>query len=100
MNTEELTLENFDNVISNGKVLVDFWAGWCTPCKMVAPIIDELAAEYEGKVTVAKVDIDNESDLASRFDILSIPTVILFSDGAEVRRFVGVQKKAAYRAEL
>ena len=100
MNIKHLTTENFDEVIGSGHALVDFWAGWCMPCKMVAPIIDELAAENEGKVVVAKVDVDNESSLAVRYGVDSIPTVILFKDGAEIRRFIGVQPKEIYQAAL
>ena len=91
---------NFDATIKSGLVLVDFWAGWCMPCRMVAPIIEELAREYQGSVTVAKVDIDEESALAARFGVMSIPTVILFSDGTEIKRFVGVQTKEKYEKEL
>ena len=96
MSTLNLTSGNFDEVISSGRVLVDFWAGWCMPCKMVAPVIDELAQEYSGSVTVAKVDIDNESELAARYNVMSIPTVVLFKDGVEIKRFVGVQTKDKY----
>jgi len=100
MSLLNLNAKNFDETIASGKFLIDFWAGWCMPCRMVAPIIDELAAEYEGKITVAKVDIDTESSLAARFDIMSIPTVILFKDGLEVKRFIGVQPKNTYEKEL
>jgi len=100
MGALHLTKDNFDEVIGTGKVLVDFWAGWCMPCKMVAPVIEELAADFEGRVTVAKVDIDNEGGLASRFAIMNIPTVILFADGIEVKRFIGVKPKETYAAEL
>ena len=100
MSILHLTSANYDSVVGSGRVLVDFWAGWCGPCKMVAPIIDELAAEYDGRVTVAKVDIDNEAGLANRNNIHSIPTVVLFRNGAEVNRFIGVQPKAIYKAEL
>jgi len=100
MSLLNLTAGNFDAAIASGRFLVDFWAGWCMPCRMVAPVIEALAAEYQGKVTVAKVDIDNESALAARYDIMSIPTVILFNDGVEVKRFVGVQPKETYEKEL
>jgi len=100
MSALHLTEKNFDATIGAGRTLVDFWAGWCMPCKMVAPVIEELAAEYEGSVTIAKVDVDNEGGLAARYGVRSIPTVILFKDGAEVKRFVGVQPKATYAAEL
>ena len=100
MSTQHLTTENFDKAISTGKSLVDFWASWCGPCKMVSPIIEELSVEYEGKVTVAKVNTDEETDLVARFGIQGIPTVILFEDGVEINRFVGVRPKEIYQAEL
>ena len=100
MSILHLTAGDFDEVIGSGSTLVDFWAGWCMPCKMVSPVIEELAEEYEGKVTVAKVDVDSEGPIAMRYDIMSIPTVILFKDGAEKTRFVGVQPKETYAAAL
>ena len=100
MNIINLTADNFDDTIGNGQILVDFWADWCMPCRMVSPIIENLASEYEGKMSVAKVDIDRESALASRYSIMSIPTVILFKDGLEAHRFIGAQPKEAYTAIL
>ena len=100
MSVLHLTAEDFDKTIGSGKVLVDFWAGWCMPCKMLAPVIDELAADKEGSLTVAKVDIDSNSELAARYGVMSIPTVILFNDGAEAKRFVGVQPKEAYLSAI
>jgi thioredoxin 1 len=100
MSVLNLTSENFDEAIADGRVLVDFWAAWCRPCHMLKPIIEELAQEYEGRVKVAKVDIDNEKELAKRFKILSIPTVVLFKDGVEVNRMHGVKDKGEYVAEL
>ena len=100
MKTLTLTSENFDSTIAGGRVLVDFWADWCMPCKMLTPTIDELAAECGGNVTVAKVNIDDESALAARYDVMSIPTVIIFNDGAEVKRYVGVQPKQTYMSAL
>lgn len=95
-----LTSENFDKEISTGRIIVDFWAEWCMPCRMVAPILDELAEDYKGRVTVAKVNIDNENALAVRYEIMGIPTVILFNEGVEVKRFIGVQTKEIYEKEL
>ena len=100
MSVLHLTADNFDEVIGSGPVLVDFWADWCMPCKMVAPIIDELAAEYAGRATVAKVDCDTQQELAQRYSVMSIPTVIVFKDGLEAQRIVGAQPKAAYQAAL
>ena len=100
MSILHLTAGSFDEAVASGTVMVDFWAGWCMPCTMLAPVIEELAAEYDGKVTVAKVDIDAEQALASRFGVMSIPTVIVFKDGAEAKRLIGVQPKGAYQAEL
>ena len=100
MSVLNLTADNFNEVIGEGKVLVDFWAGWCMPCKMVAPIIDELADEFKDSITVAKVDVENEKALAVRFKVMSIPTVVLFEDGNETKRFVGVKTKEEYIKEL
>ena len=100
MSVSHLSNADFDQFINKGRTLVDFWAGWCMPCKMVAPVIEGLAAEHEGKVRIGKVDIDKENALAARFDIMSIPTVIVFQDGAEVKRLIGVQPKATYEAAI
>jgi thioredoxin 2 len=81
-------------------VLVDAWAAWCGPCRMLAPTVDELAAELEGQVRVAKLDVDANPATASRFDIRSIPTLLVFAGGREVDRIVGVQPKQAIRARL
>ena len=96
MSVLHLTSGSFDEVISSGRTLVDFWAGWCTPCRMIAPVIDELAREHEGKVKVAKVDIDSEAALAARFGVTSIPTVVLFGEGREIKRLVGAYDKDEY----
>ena len=76
--------------------MVDFWAEWCGPCKMAAPVIDDLADEYAGKVTVAKLDVDAEPEVAQKFGVMSIPTVILFKDGVELARQVGFAGKQGY----
>lgn len=85
--------EEFKNSIGAGPAIVDFWATWCGPCKMLGPTIEEIAEELEGKITVGKVDVDECRDLAAEFGVMSIPTVIYFKDGKEVKRFVGVQTK-------
>lgn len=98
-NVVELTNENFDEmVINSGKpALVDFWAEWCMPCKMLAPTVDELAGEYGDKVVVGKVDTDSQRDIAMRYGISAIPTLILFKDGEVAKKLVGVQQKNALK---
>jgi thioredoxin 1 len=100
----ELTLTNqtFDEEIKSATepVLVDFWAEWCGPCKMVAPILDEIAAEQEGKLRVGKINIDENLELAQRFDVMSIPTMILFKDGEPQVRIVGAKGKGQLMQEL
>lgn len=100
MSVLHLTSDSFNDIKNNSLVLVDFWAGWCMPCKMVAPVIENLAAEYKDSVIVAKADVDAESALASQFGIASIPTVVIFKNGIEEKRLVGVQPIEAYRAAI
>lgn len=93
----ELTRDNFNEIVKSDKpVLVDFWASWCGPCRMVSPIIDRIAEEYAGKINVGKVNVDNEGALAAEFAIVSIPTVILFKNGKEVQKLVGVRSEDDY----
>jgi len=92
-----VTDENYRELIDSGKPLVlDFWAEWCGPCRMVAPIIDELAAEYDGRVAVGKVDVDDNNDVVAEFGIRSIPTVLFFKDGQAVDKHVGAAAKSAF----
>jgi thioredoxin 1 len=97
-----LTDATFDETIgSSGEaVVVDFWAEWCGPCKMIAPILDEIAAEHAGKVSIAKLNVDENPDIARRFDVMSIPTLIVFKDGVAQKRLVGAKGKGQLLAEL
>ncbi len=86
---------NFESVVEKGVTLVDFYADWCGPCRMIAPIIEDLASEMNGKVTVAKLDIESAQNTTAKFNVTSIPTIILFKGGEEVNRVVGVRDKEA-----
>ena len=93
--------EGFDKALSEGKLMmVDFWASWCGPCKMLAPVIDDLAEKYAGKAVVGKVNVDEEQELAIRYGVMSIPTVIFFKDGKEIDRKVGVMPAGAFTQVL
>ena len=88
-----LTDKNFQHQIRNMVVLVDFWAGWCVPCRMMAPVLNEIAGELSGNACVGKVDVEKYQGLAQRFRVRNIPTMVLFRNGKEVDRFVGVKTK-------
>ena len=85
-----LTKDNFDSVTSSGLVLVDFWATWCGPCRMQAPILEEFDKQMEGRVKVCKLDVDQVPSVAQRFGVMSIPTLIAFKDGEQIGKEVGV----------
>jgi thioredoxin 1 len=95
---KEFTDQNFDNEVlqSDQPVLVDFWAEWCGPCKALAPTIDELASDFEGKAKIGKVDTDSNRDTAVKYGIAAIPTVILFKDGEVKQQFTGLRSKQEY----
>lgn len=95
----ELTDANFDEFVKNGKVLVDFWAPWCGPCRMMAPVLEELAQETD-EVTIAKVNVDENPQVAARFGVMSIPTLALLADGREQDRIIGFTDKETLKAKL
>jgi thioredoxin len=97
-----LTSTSFDEVVgaSDVPVVVDFWAEWCGPCKMISPILVEVAAEHAGKIVVAKLNVDENPDLAIRYNVMSIPTLLVFEDGEVGRRIVGAKPKHALLEEL
>lgn len=96
MSVLELNVENFENEVIHAEkpVLIDFWASWCGPCRMLSPIVDELAEEHP-EMKVCKVNVDEQEELAARFDIMSIPTLLVFRNGEQVAQSVGVQSKQA-----
>src|SRR5438876_2883765 len=102
LNIINLTEANFDQeeLKSSTPVLVDFWAEWCGPCKMIAPMLDELASEYDGKVKVGKVNIDEFQSIATKYGIRAIPTLLIFKDGEVAEQVVGMRSKRDLKANL
>jgi thioredoxin 1 len=96
----ELTVSNFDEITKEGVSLVDFWAPWCGPCRMIAPVIEELAVEFEGKANICKVNTDEEQDIAVKYGIRSIPTILFFKNGEVVEQMVGAASKQAFADKL
>ena len=97
-----LTSSTFDETVngSSTPVLVDFWAEWCGPCKMIAPILVDIAKEQAGKITIAKLNVDDHGDIAGRFNVMSIPTLLVFKDGEIVNKIVGAKSKNALLSDL
>jgi thioredoxin 1 len=100
--TVAVTDSTFDQMVlkASTPVLVDFWATWCRPCQMVAPILEELTADYSGKLTIAKLDVDQNKETASKFHVMSIPTMIIFKQGKPVANIVGFKPKEQLKKEL
>jgi thioredoxin 1 len=92
-NIKELTESNFNTSIKKGLVLVDFYADWCRPCKMMQPILENVATEYNSQITITKINIDNNKNISSKYNVTGIPCMILFENGKEVKRVVGYHEK-------
>jgi thioredoxin 1 len=96
----ELDNTNYDEVVGNGVSLVDFWAPWCGPCRMIAPVIDELANTFEGKANICKVNTDEQQDLAVKYGVRSVPTILFVKDGEIVDQLIGAQSKQALEDKI
>jgi len=95
-----VTEQSFNSAVADGLVLVDFWAAWCGPCKMLSPTLDRIEDELDGRLTVAKVNVDEESGLARDYRVMSIPTMVLFKDGEPVKTIVGIKPQKQLMDEL
>jgi len=96
----ELNNSNFEETIKEGVTMVDFWAPWCGPCRMIAPVVEELAEDFEGKATIAKVNTDEEQDIAVKYGIRSIPSILFFKNGEVVDQMVGAASKDAFADKI
>jgi thioredoxin 1 len=96
----ELTSENFEATVNSGVSLVDFWAPWCGPCRMIAPVIEELANDFDGKANICKINTDEQQELASKFGVRSIPTILFIKDGKVVDTMIGAASKQAFADKL
>jgi len=96
----ELNNDNFEATVNKGVSLVDFWAPWCGPCRMIAPVIEELAADFDGKANICKVNTDEQAELSTKFAVRSIPTILLMKDGEVVETMVGAASKEAFAEKI
>ncbi|WP_321469418.1 thioredoxin [Halarcobacter sp.] len=96
----ELTTENFESTVGEGVSLVDFWAPWCGPCRMLSPIIDELATDFEGKANICKVNTDEQQDLAVKYGVRSVPTILIMKNGEIVDQLIGAQPKQVFADKI
>ena len=97
---EELTNDGFNDFIKDGVVLIDFFADWCMPCRMMAPVIDNLSEKFDGKIKFGKVDIDGNQELAGKFNVASIPNFVLFKDGEKAHQFMGATSEENFEEKL